>query len=94
MGTQRKSVIQSAFQMTVEKPIPKLLLRPITTGEDSAMDQSEFLAITRTYSKRGKNRAYKVQLVLVLVFFDWKPCPRLLSQSQGVAIAIISSRLA
>ena len=32
--------------MTVEKPISKLLLRPITAGEDNVMDQSEFLAIT------------------------------------------------
>ena len=32
--------------MTVEKPKLKQLLRPITTGADSAMNQSEFLAIT------------------------------------------------
>jgi len=32
--------------MTVEKPKPKQLLRPITTGTNSAMNQSEFLAIT------------------------------------------------
>ena len=32
--------------MTVEKPKPKQLLRPITTGADSAMNQSQFLAIT------------------------------------------------
>ena len=32
--------------MTVEKPISKLLLQPMTTGEDNVMDQSEFLAIT------------------------------------------------
>ena len=31
--------------MTVEKPKPKQLLRPITTGADSAMNQSQFLAI-------------------------------------------------
>ena len=30
--------------MTVEKP--KQLLRPITTGADSAINQSEFLAVT------------------------------------------------
>ena len=36
----------SGFQMTVEKPKPKQLLRPITTGEDSAMNQSQLLAIT------------------------------------------------
>ena len=32
--------------MTVEKPTPKLLQRPITTGANSTMNQSEFLAIT------------------------------------------------
>ena len=31
--------------MTVEQPKPKQLLRPITTGADSAMNQSQFLAI-------------------------------------------------
>ena len=31
--------------MTVEKPKPKQLLRPITTGAGSAMNQSQFLAI-------------------------------------------------
>ena len=32
--------------MTVEKPKLKQLLRPITTGAGSAMNQSQFLAIT------------------------------------------------
>ena len=32
--------------MTVEKPKPKQLLRPITTGANSSMNQSQFLAIT------------------------------------------------
>ena len=32
--------------MTVEKPKPQQLLRPITTGANSSMNQSEFLAIT------------------------------------------------
>ena len=32
--------------MTVEKPKPKQLLRPITTGANSAMNQSQVLAIT------------------------------------------------
>ena len=32
--------------MTVQKPKPKQLLRPITTGAGSAMNQSQFLAIT------------------------------------------------
>ena len=32
--------------MTVEKPKPKQLLQPITTGAGSAMNQSQFIAIT------------------------------------------------
>ena len=32
--------------MTVVKPKPKKLLRPITTGANSAMDKSQFLAST------------------------------------------------
>jgi len=32
--------------MTVEEPKPKQLLRPITTGTDNGMNQSQFLAIT------------------------------------------------
>ena len=39
-------LFMSGFQMTVEKPKPKQLLRPITTGTNSAMNQSQFLAIT------------------------------------------------
>ena len=37
---------ESSFQMTVEKPKPKQLLRPITTGANSAMNQSQYLAIS------------------------------------------------
>ena len=46
--------------MTVEEPKAKQLLRPITIGTNSAMNQSHFLAITCNYgsSKRGKNHAY------------------------------------
>ena len=32
--------------MTVEKPKPTQLVRPITTGAESAMNQSQLLAIT------------------------------------------------
>ena len=32
--------------MIVEKPTPKQLLRPITAGANSAMNQSQLLAIT------------------------------------------------
>lgn len=37
---------QSGFQMTVEKSITKSLLWPITTAANSAMNQSEWPAIT------------------------------------------------
>ena len=36
----------SGFQLTVEKPKPKQLLRPITTGTNSSINQSQLLAIT------------------------------------------------
>ena len=42
--------------MTVEKPKPKQLLQPITPGADSAMNQSQFLAITcNSLRARGKS---------------------------------------
>ena len=45
--------------MTVEKPKPKQLLRPITTGTNSAMNQSEFLLITSNSLKgREKSRVH------------------------------------
>ena len=45
--------------MTVEKPKPKQLPRPITTGADSAMNQSQLLAITCNSLKvREKSRAH------------------------------------
>ena len=45
--------------MTVEKPKPKQLLRPITTGANSAMNQSQFLAITcNSLKAREKPRAH------------------------------------
>ena len=44
-------------QMTVEKP--KQLLRPITTGAGSAMNQSQFLAITcNSLEAREKSRVH------------------------------------
>ena len=43
--------------MTVEKPKPKQLLRPITTGANSATNQSQFLAITcNSLEAREKSR--------------------------------------
>ena len=45
--------------MTVEKPKPKQLLRPITTGAGSAMNQSQFLAITcNSLKAREKSRVH------------------------------------
>jgi len=39
-------MFNSDFQMTVQNPIPNLLLRPITTGANSLMNQSKSVAIT------------------------------------------------
>ena len=45
--------------MTVEKPKPKQLLRPITTGTNSVMNQSQFLAITcNSLEAREKSRVH------------------------------------
>ena len=45
--------------MTVEKPKPKQLLRSITTGVNSAMNQSQFLAITcNSLKAREKSRVH------------------------------------
>ena len=45
--------------MTVEKPKPKQLLRPITTGANSSTNQSQFLAITWNLLKAWeKSRAH------------------------------------
>ena len=43
--------------MTVDKPKPQQLLRPITTGANSSMNQSEFLAIIcNSLVARAKSR--------------------------------------
>ena len=45
--------------MTVEKPNPKQLLRPITAGAKSAMNQSQFLEITsNSLETRDKSRVH------------------------------------
>ena len=45
--------------MTVEKPKPKQLLRPITTGTNNAMNQSHFLAMTcNPPEARGRSRVH------------------------------------
>ena len=47
--------------MTVEKPNPKQLLRPITTGANSTMNQSQFLVIISNLLKaREKSRIHGV----------------------------------
>ena len=43
--------------MTVEKPKPMQLLRPITTGTESAMNQSQLLAITSN-SLKARERSH------------------------------------
>ena len=57
--------------MTVEKPKPKpkQLLRPITTGTNSAINQSQFLAITcNSLEVREKSRVHgALGLVLRLI---------------------------
>ena len=59
--------------MTVQKSKPKQFLQPITTGANSAMNQSEFLAITCNSPKaREKIHAFKVRLVLVLLLIGRK----------------------
>ena len=45
--------------MTVEKPKQKQLLRPITSGTNSAMNQSQFLEITcNSHEAREKSRVH------------------------------------
>ena len=45
--------------MTVEEPKPKQLLRPITAGAGSAMNQSQFLAVTcNSLEAREKSRVH------------------------------------
>ena len=74
--------------MTVEKP--KQLLRPITTGANSAMNQSQFLAITcNSLVAPKKSRVHGA----VCFGFDshWlKNWRESLSQSLSVAIAIVN----
>ena len=45
--------------MIVEKPKPKQLLRPITTGTNTSMNQSQLLAITcNSREEREKSRVH------------------------------------
>ena len=78
----------SGFEMTVENSKPKQLLRPITTGTDSAMNQSQILAIScNSLEAREKSRVHGA----IGFGFDshWlKTGANLLSQSLSAAIAI------
>ena len=73
--------------MNVEKPKPKQILRPITTGADGAMNQSQFLAITcNSLEAREKSR---VRGATGFGFAcHWLENWRESSQSLSVAIAI------
>jgi len=74
--------------MTVEKPKPKQLIRPTTTGTNSAMNQSRFLAITcNSLEAREKSRVHGA-IGFGLILIGWKTGATLLSQSLSVAIAI------
>ena len=74
--------------MTVEKPIPKQLLRPITTGTNSAMNQSHFLAITcNSLEAREKSRVHGA-IGFGFASHCLKNWRESLSQSQSVRIAI------
>ena len=77
--------------MTVDKPKPKQLLRPITTEANSAMNQSQFLAITcNSLEAREKSRVHgAIGFGFGFGFLiGWKTGASLLSQSVSVAIAI------
>ena len=74
--------------MTVEKPKPKQLLRPITTGTNSAMNQSQFLAITcNSLEAREKSRVHGA-IGFGFASHWLKNSASLLSQSLSVAIVI------
>ena len=73
--------------MTVEKP--KQLLRPITTGTNSGMNQSQFLAITCNLLKaREQSRVHGAIGFWFCCSLAEKAGASLLSQSLRVAIAI------
>ena len=75
--------------MTVEKPKPKQLLRPITTGTDSARNQSQLLAITcNSLEALEKSRVHGVIGFGFASHWLKKTGASLFSQSLSVAIAI------
>jgi len=73
--------------MTVEKPKPKQLLRPITTGANSATSQSQFLAIT--YNLLKAREKSPVHGAIGFGYASHRQTgASLLSQSLSAAIAI------
>ena len=71
--------------MTVEKPLAKLLLRPITTAANSAMNQSKFLPIASNLLKVRENSL--VQSAIGLAFAShWL---KIFRQLLSVVMAIV-----
>ena len=62
--------------MTFEKPKPTQLLRPITTGTNSAMRQSQFLAIicNSLKAQEGKASQFKQPAIIFSVSLGTKAC--------------------
>ena len=55
------------FQLTVKKTTLKYILQPITTGANSAMNQSQLLLLLQQLSVTWKNPMYKVPLISQLL---------------------------
>ena len=73
--------------MTVEKPKPKQLLRPITTGAGSVMNQSQFLAITcNSLEAPEKSRVHGVISFDSHWLKNWrvKPITKLSNRNYGI----------
>ena len=74
--------------MTVEKPKPKQLLRPIITGTNSAMNQPQFLAITCNSLKAWEESRVHGAIGFGSASHWLKTSASLLSQPLSVATAI------
>ena len=73
--------------MTVEEPIPKLLLRPIITGANSMMSQSEFLVITCNLLKGREKSRVKGAIGFGFGFpsYWWKNWSEIISVAVAIA---------
>ena len=80
-----KQVFMERFSNDCRKTNTTVTTRLITTGDNCAINQSEFLVIIPS-AKRKKNCAYKPRLVWLLI--GWKTDARFLNQSISVAITI------